>query len=223
MTTGIICASDDELAPFLSFMEEFSVVRKSMLKIYRGKIAGRSVAALYGGVGKINAAAATQLLADKFRCDAIINAGTAGALSDALKPFDTVAVVKTACYDADEDLITQYHPFLPSIWLGADEKLVERAEKAAQTFPSKVYFGAAVTGDHFISDDRTRRDLARTFNALCVDMESAAVAQVCRVNKIPFIAVRTISDCADGESKNLFDANSESAAAVAARFVLTLL
>lgn len=113
MTTGIICASDDELAPFLSFMEEFSVVRKSMLKIYRGKIAGRSVAALYGGVGKINAAAATQLLTDKFRCDAIINAGTAGALSDALKPFDTVAVVKTACYDADEDLITQYHPFLP--------------------------------------------------------------------------------------------------------------
>ena len=86
-----------------------------------------------------------------------------------------------------------------------------------------MYFGAAVTSDRFISDDRTRRDLARTFNALCVDMESAAVAQVCRVNKIPFIAVRTISDCADGDSKNLFNANSESAASVAARFALTLL
>lgn len=136
MTTGIICASDDELAPFLSFMEEFSVVRKSMLKIYRGKIAGRSVAALYGGVGKINAAAATQMLTDKFRCDAIINAGTAGALSDALKPFDTVAVVKTACYDADEDLITQYHPFLP-YGSAPTKSLLSAQKKPRKPFPRK--------------------------------------------------------------------------------------
>lgn len=80
MKIGILCAGDDELAPFLPLIKGCCVTEKAMLKFYTGRINGIDVAALFSGVCKVNAAIASQLLIDLFGVDAIINAGTAGGM-----------------------------------------------------------------------------------------------------------------------------------------------
>ena len=76
---GILCAGDDELAPFLPLLDRRSVRRQAMLTIHEGWISSVPAAALYSGVCKVNAAIAAQVLIDSCRVEAIINAGTAGA------------------------------------------------------------------------------------------------------------------------------------------------
>lgn len=76
MRVGIICAGDEELAPFLPLIEDCSMTEKAGLKFYEGKIQGMEVIALFSGVCKVNAAIASQLLIDVFGVDAMINAGT---------------------------------------------------------------------------------------------------------------------------------------------------
>lgn len=79
---GIICAGDEELEPFLRRMGKTAVSQKAMLSFHEGRAAGFSAAALFCGVGKVNAAAATQILIDDYGVDAVINAGTAGGMDE---------------------------------------------------------------------------------------------------------------------------------------------
>lgn len=80
MKIGIICAGDEELAPFLPLINECKITEKAMLKFYAGQIDGLEVVALFSGVCKVNAAIASQLLIDVFCVDMIINSGTAGGM-----------------------------------------------------------------------------------------------------------------------------------------------
>lgn len=79
MKIGIICASDDELAPFLSAIDHCTVTERAMLKFYEGQIYGMQTVALFSGICKVNAAIAAQILIDLFEVDIIINFGTAGS------------------------------------------------------------------------------------------------------------------------------------------------
>ena len=78
MKFGIVCAGDEELAPFLPMMDHCKVIEKARLKFYEGQIDGTEVVALFSGVCKVNAAIASQILMDIFDVNAIINSGTAG-------------------------------------------------------------------------------------------------------------------------------------------------
>lgn len=118
MKIGIICAGDDEVAPFIPMIAECSVTEKAMLKFYVGKIGGINVVALFSGVCKVNAAIATQILIDTFGCDAIINAGTAGGMVGSLDLFDTVICRETAYHDVDEGILTEFHPWLDDLFHG---------------------------------------------------------------------------------------------------------
>lgn len=81
MKIGIICASDDELAPFLPVIEDCKITEKAMLKFYEGTICGAEAVALFSGVCKVNAAIASQILIDIFGVNAIINSGVAGGMN----------------------------------------------------------------------------------------------------------------------------------------------
>lgn len=100
---GILCAGDDELAPFLPLIENRTETRKAMLTIYEGEISGVPAAVLFSGVCKVNAAVAAQILIDSYGAQAIINAGTAGALEESLAPFDTAVGTETAYHDVAEN------------------------------------------------------------------------------------------------------------------------
>lgn len=80
MKIGIICASDEELAPFLPLIKNRKLTNKAMLTFYEGQIHHLNVVALYSGVCKVNAAIASQILIDQFRVDLIINSGVAGGI-----------------------------------------------------------------------------------------------------------------------------------------------
>ena len=81
MKIGILCAGDEELAPFLPLISNCKITEKAMLKFHAGQIYSVEVVALFSGVCKVNAAIAAQLLIDAFCVDMIINSGTAGSMA----------------------------------------------------------------------------------------------------------------------------------------------
>lgn len=118
---GILCAGDSEVAPFIPMIEEKMVTEKAMLEFYHGNIEGIDIVTLFSGVCKVNAAIATQILIDTYGCNIIINSGTAGGMDDSLKIFDTVISSEVAYYDVDQGILTEFHPWLDSIYFKADK------------------------------------------------------------------------------------------------------
>ncbi len=130
MKIGIICAGDDELAPFLSEIEDPDITERAMLKFYEENIYGIPVVALYSGVCKVKAAIAAQILIVFFEVDLVINAGTAGGMSPKLKIFDTVISTEVCYHDVAQDILTEFHPWLENVFFKADPKLLKLSETA---------------------------------------------------------------------------------------------
>ena len=224
MRIGILCAGDSEVVPFINMLDEYIITEKAMLKFYEGKIEGIDIVTLFTGVCKVNAAIATQILIDTYGCNIIINAGTAGGMDDSLKIFDTVISNEVAYYDVDDDILTEFHPWLDSIYFKADERLLNLAKKAITNFNTNynIVFGRMVTGEKFIEDER-REFINIKYEPLSVDMETASVAHVCYVNKIPFIAIRTITDTSSHSGIDEFEKNCDKASQISANLVKAML
>ena len=224
MRIGILCAGDSEVVPFINMLDEYIITEKAMLKFYEGKIEGIDIVTLFTGVCKVNAAIATQILIDTYGCNIIINAGTAGGMDDSLKIFDTVISNEVAYYDVDDDILTEFHPWLDSIYFKADKRLLNLAKKAISNFNTNhnIVFGKMVTGEKFIEDER-REFINIKYEPLSVDMETASVAHVCYVNKIPFIAIRTITDTSSHSGIDEFEKICDKASQISANLVKGML
>ena len=153
---------------------------------------GSRLIAVYCGVGKTNAAAATAALI-VMGAGVVVSGGLSGKITDA----DADIIIGTDYYEHDFDLTVLGYkagekPFGEYRFI-ADKRLVSAAEKA---FPEAIG-GSVVTGDRFICTDESRRFVTECFSALACDMESAAEAAVCNKAGIPFLSVRCISDNAD--------------------------
>ena len=224
LKVGIICAGDSELEPFIQSINKCIITSKAMLKFYEGIIDGVNIVALFSGVCKVNAAIATQILIDTYKVDVIINSGTAGGLSDNIKLFDTVISTETAYYDVDEDILTEFHPWMKSIYFEADDLLINLSKRAVLNMKliNNIYWGRIITGEKFIEDEK-REELNSKYSPLCVDMETASIAHVCYVNSIPFISIRTITDTAEHSGIDFFEQNCEKASDISKDVVLGLL
>ena len=99
MKIGIIGATELEAAPFFDMMENYAVTEKALLRFCEGHIEGTPVVVVFCGVGKVNAALATQILIDTFGCEAVINAGTSGGMDPSLHIFDIVVSERAAHHD----------------------------------------------------------------------------------------------------------------------------
>ena len=221
---GIICAGDRELAPFLDHINNVKVSEKAMLKIHEGTINGINSATLYSGVCKVNAAIATQILIDNYGVDIVINSGTAGGLDSELNIFDTVISTEVAYHDVDDNILTEFHPWMKDTYFKADNELVRLSKNAVEKYghKHKVYWGRMVTGEAFISDDG-RQAINDTYSPLSVDMESASIAHVCYVNNVPFISIRTITDTEDHSGEACFEENCDKASEISKDITLALL
>lgn len=129
---GILCASDTELAPFLPHILDCKTTEKAMLTFYEGRCGLPAVVLYSGVVCKVNAAIAAQLLIDRFHVTAIINAGTAGGMDPLAALFDTVVTTQTAYHDMTDDILTEFHPWLPDIYFRSDAALLSAAKRAAE-------------------------------------------------------------------------------------------
>jgi len=221
---GIICAGDRELEPFLPHIANCQTSEKAMLKIYEGTIHHVDIVTLFCGVGKTNAAIATQILIDQYNVDLLINAGTAGGMDESLEIFDTVVATEVAHHDVHEEILTGFHPWMPSIFFKSDETLLALTQKAVTQIKTenKICFGRMITGEKFITDEG-RDEMNAAFAPLSVDMETASIAHVCYVNQIPFIAIRCITDTATHSGAENFDKNCVAASEISKNIVLAVL
>jgi adenosylhomocysteine nucleosidase len=217
MRVGIIAALKEEIDPLLHSMEDVETSRWGRRTVYQGKIGDCQVVTAAGGVGKVKAAACTQYVIDHFSLEALICTGVAGSINPRLHAGDIVISRKTLQHDFDPGDPEPLKKFRRR-WLEADSGLVRLAVNAAKelSLADRCRRGKVLTGDQAIVSQDRRQWLWQTFRADCVDMESAAVAQVCQMNGMPWVVVRAISDSAEEDSIAEFRSNLREAASIAA-------
>jgi len=204
---GIIGAMAEEIELLHKHADVASETTKAGITYYEGKLHGRSVLFCKSGVGKVNAAVCTQILLD-MGADCVLFTGVAGALDPRLNIGDIV--ISTSCIQHDMDCsplgyargVIPYHSRSEFI---ADERLVELAAAASdRLFPGRSLKGKVLSGDQFIASRETVSLLHETLQGACAEMEGASVAQVCDMNDIPFVVIRSMSDKADGSAHASF-------------------
>ncbi|OJF17243.1 MAG: 5'-methylthioadenosine/S-adenosylhomocysteine nucleosidase [Bacillaceae bacterium G1] len=172
------------------------------ISFWVGTFEGRDTVVCQCGVGKVNAAMCTQILIDRFDVEKIVFTGVAGALEPTLDIGDIV--ISTDCIQHDMDVrplgfARGMIPFMDQSIFVADPELVALATRAAQEVLAgkQVVQGRILSGDQFVADLDTVGNLYLEFGGACVEMEGAAVAQVCSLNAVPFVIIRSMSDRAD--------------------------
>ncbi|OFI07562.1 5'-methylthioadenosine/S-adenosylhomocysteine nucleosidase [Clostridium acetireducens DSM 10703] len=201
MIIGIICAMDEEIKPILEEMEIEKKYMKANMQFNLGKIYKKDIVAVRCGIGKVNAAVCTQILVDDFNVDKVINVGVAGGIGDIVYPGDVVIGSSLVQHDMDAsafgDKIGQI-PRLDTFDFKCDKYLIEKAQNACEQFNEvNHYVGIIATGDQFIADIHKIKWINKEFDAIACEMEGGSIAQVCYLNNIPFIVIRSISDNAN--------------------------
>lgn len=188
--------------------------------VYTGQLSGQDIVLAESGIGMTNAAMTTQKLIDHFNPRGIIFTGIAGAIDSSVLIGDIVACrewimhdygyhgqdgFKTrgiAVYDPASDSIFRVERFyVDSAYYALADKLADHDFDfgiIGEREPRFITGEVGVSGDCFIDNREKRIWLSENFEALVTDMESASVAQVCRVNGLPFIVFRSASDQAGG-------------------------
>uniref|UniRef100_UPI003D0006B5 5'-methylthioadenosine/adenosylhomocysteine nucleosidase n=1 Tax=Alcaligenes faecalis TaxID=511 RepID=UPI003D0006B5 len=208
-TLGIIVAMREELEIVLERLQEPQTIQRAGMDFHRGSYLGKPVVAVVCGVGKVNAAACTQMLISEFAVGSIINIGIAGAVEPSIRPGDIVIANTLVQHDVELQALglAPGQVFrLDTFDFPADPALLTIAQTAAQQIEGhQVHTGRIVTGDQFIACNDKIQWLSATFNALACEMESGAIAQVCYLNTVPFVCIRSISDNANNEAHMDFD------------------
>ena len=172
------------------------------MTFYRGTLWNQQAVVVQSGIGKVNMAICTQILVNVYEVDMLINTGVAGGLYKDINVGDIVISSDALHHDFDVTGLgykISVIPGMESSVFVADPELVEMAKDACEIVNPEIqcFVGRVVTGDQFISDNKTKTDLVDTFGGYCAEMEGAAMAQVATLNKVPFVIIRAISDKAD--------------------------
>ena len=191
MKIGIIVAMHKELELLLPLLQNSEESRMGGCEFHRGKVGRHDVIAMQCGIGKVNAAMGTLTLVNSFLPDFVINSGVAGGADPTVNVMDVVAGARVSYHD---------------VWCGPESELgqvqglplyFEGAQRLLNLVPDRegIHKGLICSGDQFIDTlDAVNRIKGNFPDALAVDMESGAIAQVCYLNKVPFLALRVISD-----------------------------
>lgn len=235
MVYGIIGAMESEVALLTSRMEQVEKSSHAGLTFFKGKLCGQCAVVVRCGVGKVNAAACTQMLIDHFAVDVLINVGVAGGLDARLNVCDIVVATGLVQHDFDLRLFGHAKGYLGEAYGGdhqkptvfaADSALSERiADAAAMLFAGEhmCYRGLVASGDEFVASAERRGMIIAEFGAMATEMEGAAIAQVASQNGVPFAVLRTISDLADGSAPVSFETVVSFAADTAAAIIMQML
>ena len=224
---GIIGAMDVEIIGILAEMKNISTTTVADINFHEGKLADKDIVLARCGVGKVNAAMCTQAMVDKFEVQGIINLGVAGAINNALNINDVVVSQSLVQHDFDVTPTGNPPGHIPALGVEifADKDLAAAAIAACREvlgIENNAYAGVIATGDQFVADKDDKNRISRVFNAHCVEMEGAAIAQVCKYNQVPFVVIRAISDKADGSADMDFETFVTAAAANSSKIVTKL-
>lgn len=201
-TIGIIGAMEEEVAILKEKMSEVTVLEKAGMEFFKGILGGQQVVLVRSGIGKVNAGICTQILADVFQVNAVINTGIAGSLKVEINIGDIVLSTDTMQHDVDAREfgyeIGQV-PRMDTRTFPADDRLRETALQVCRKVNPEiqVFEGRVASGDQFVADKETKEKIIANTQAYCTEMEGAAIGQAAYLNGIPYLVIRAISDKAD--------------------------
>jgi adenosylhomocysteine nucleosidase len=211
--TGILVAMESELRDLAAFLDHERTESIAGHDIHYGHLEGCPVAVVLCGCGKVNAAMSATLLAGHAKVSRILVTGLSGGLADGLHVGDIVIGNSFIQHDMDARPLFPQHeiPFEGFSEIKAEPELQHILSIAAREMLSSnrppglenasVFEGLVVSGDQFLSGHEERARLLKSLPQACaVDMESAAIAQVCRAADLPLGVMRVISDSADGSA-----------------------
>ena len=192
----------EELAAVLALMPDEHKMMVAGREFWVGHLHGQDVVAVLSRIGKVAAATTATALIERFNVRNIIFTGVAGGLGPGVNVGDVVVADSFLQHDLDASpIFPKYEvPLYGASRFPTDAALTQQlAQAAATALPDvPVHRGLVVSGDRFVSTNaEARAQQAALPDALAVEMEGAAIAQVCRDYGVPFAAVRTVSDRAD--------------------------
>ena len=199
---GIIGAMEEEVDALRGKLSGVQKLDRASMEFYTGILGNKKVVIVRSGIGKVNAGICTQILADLFQVDAVINTGIAGSLKAEINIGDIVVSTDAIQHDMDATGFGYEPgviPRMPVSCFEADKELVKAVEAACrEAIPEVgVFTGRIVSGDQFISDRAVKDRISSQFGGMCTEMEGAAIAQAAYLNSTPFVIIRAISDKAD--------------------------
>lgn len=201
---GIIGAMEIEITTLKEHMEALTETKRAGMDFFEGILEGQPTVVARCGVGKVHAALCVQILRDCFGVTHVVNTGIAGSLCAALDIGDLVVSLDAMYHDFNcvgFGYPMGQVPGLP-VTFQADETLIAYAFAGAETVhPGHVKTGRVASGDQFICSKAQKDKIISVTQALCTEMEGAAIAQAAYVNGLPFVILRAISDKADDSAE----------------------
>lgn len=199
---GIIGAMEVEVSKLKEMLQDTEIKNKAGMTFVSGNLNGKPVVVVRSGIGKVNASICTQILADVYKVNYIINTGVAGSLHNEINIGDIVLSKDALQHDMDATGFGYAVGVIPQMEKSifeADERLIQIAEKCIKEDITDInaFVGRVVSGDQFISDKGKKKWIVDNFQGYCTEMEGAAIAQAAYLNNIPFLIIRAISDKAD--------------------------
>ena len=173
---GIIGAMEVEVSRLKEKMENVKITKKASMDFYEGTLFGKTVVVVRSGIGKVNAAACTQILADVFQVEAVINTGIAGSLNKEINIGDIVLATDVLHHDMDATGFGYPKGQIPQMQefsFPGDAALRSLAERVCnEVNPDiQVFQGRIVSGDQFISDREVKDEIIHNFGGFAVEME----------------------------------------------------
>jgi adenosylhomocysteine nucleosidase len=212
MTTAIISALPEEQTGLIQLLlnneRSAQISRRPHHDLTLGLIQKKPVILTLAGVGKVAAATTATMLIERYKVQRIVFTGVAGAVAHHVNVGDVVVGAEYLQHDMDASpLFPRFEiPYTGISRFAGDAALIAMISEAlrADSMPAsglkpfKIHQGLIISGDRFVSSSAEVQALRNALpDALCVEMEGAAIAQVCHNYQIPFAAVRSISDKAD--------------------------
>lgn len=220
---GIIGAMALEVDLLKERMQEKSEETISGITYVKGKLQGKDVVVAQCGVGKVFAAICAQTMILRYAVSKLINTGVSGALSEKLHIGDVI--VASACVEHDMDTSAIGDPVgfisgINRIELPVDTEMADALETVCRKEGVNYIRGLVASGDQFVASEEKSEWLIKTFGAVTAEMETAAIAHVAYVNKVPYAAIRVASDEANGNAPEDFPTFAKEAAKTSSSIVL---
>ena len=212
-----------EIDEVKAILTEKTIVKIANREFVVGKINNVRCVVAFSKWGKVAASITATLMIQEFAVTDLIFIGTAGALADELRIGDIVVAKRLVQHDLDaRPIISRFElPLLNRVYVNTDPDLTALAGHAIEQLLMKgveeivgkeateefslaptLHFGDIASGDQFINSVEKRNEILSLLPDIqCVEMEGAAVAQVCLEFNVPFTVIRTISDTADHNAR----------------------
>ena len=226
MKFGIIAAMEEELKTLLLALEDKKEVVVLGKTYYEGRIGQHEVVLVQSGIGKVLSAMSVAILAETFGVDAIINTGSAGAVSEGLAIGDVVIADRLVYHDVDVTAFGYAYGQMAGqeLYYQADQTLMASLQKVLNQQGIHNHVGLIATGDSFIAgQEKVDTIKHHSPEVLAVEMEGAAVAQAAQAAGKPFLVIRAMSDTAQGDANISFEAFILEAGKRSAQTLLALL